>query len=1101
MPNGEPPITIEPLPDDSGQDAPWTIEPLETEDWQAHEDAIAPVAPLTIEPLETPDPQPIAEATPPLPTTVEPIAPPAPVAKPIRETAAQRIAGATTPTTPRTPLPEQPGQPAIRSPFETHEDSQRQQDQFMAQLLGGDPMARYGHPLTQSRDQQAARQADQSAFSDWLNDPALQLPVHADRQSLPDDAVMQDRVNQMLGIQSADDWLATLARFGHNPPPELVQARQDAIAKSARFMAAYRDLQPTRMGPALGLRRRDPLPPPYRGYTGPLDPNAIGYPQVLEKERARAQALRAANERVLAAGGNLYDTNLDGYAPPDPSDPANAVPSEALAGGKAYYPHVGEVLSPEDATLLWAYEQEYGELTKPKPGMGIIDAEPMAIVAYRREQGISPNKPITGAELRDQVLPRLRNSDWPVYARLTMRAVARAKEQLPKGVDLPNPLMRDYMLLDEARKRHIAIRHDGGGQRPINQIEQDVVAQLTMEFQRQASEEQKRLVARLPTEEKLLYLLGRAALTAASMPGQIWVGGSRLAGAAMDAAQDVTGVPLDSLREQTGEYNPEYDLVYRNILMQPAGIDLVAAQQRLDENLMAGSTYDQIGQGVGSMVGFMGGGWVASGLRYGAYVGPMLMGAAVNSEDIYQEAKHLGASESDARKAMLAGAMLGTTEGLPVGQAFERAGQAFKVFSKLDDAAGGRLWSVILKHGLQEGGEEALQESIQAIGGNVVIRQLVDENRGILEDLAANASMGGGLGTAAGVILSSMGAGRARLGQARNNAATAEAREAAERYLNPTGALQDALADRQVPTTPAPSTTPVMGETTTVVPDPAAAIDQYQTAMRQAFNDPAIELEQVAPITDGDRQVAQEASDLGYQVTFVRRTDGGAQTPAPATLDTTNPRHIIVEAGDSHTAQRAYVYHEILGHALRRIDQASWQQLLSQLQTHASGELSAAIDRYMDDSMAHGRESDLDAAIIPEEKVAELAASVAELVANQRITADDLAGIAMASPTLWQRFLAAAQRLAGRLGLRGGATIVERQQMAGEQAHAVSIFRQAHTSSASSGPPTNPAATGHSSPAPRPGGGDRGQHPASVRHDPLAGAGGGDPAGDGDRRE
>ncbi|KKM22158.1 hypothetical protein LCGC14_1628150, partial [marine sediment metagenome] len=148
----------------------------------------------------------------------------------------------------------------------------------------------------------------------------------------------------------------------------------------------------------------------------------------------------------------------------------------------------------------------------------------------------------------------------------------------------------------------------------------------------------------------------------------------------------------------------------------------------------------------GSGATFLATGGVVAALRGSSLAAAGTLGAVVETGATYEEAKASGATEEVARKAAVWALPLGALEAIPAERQLNRFLNAYR---------GGKRGQ-ILKAIVAGGGEEAIQEGIQTVGGNVIARALYDSERKLLEDLgpsvAAGAIVGGTLSGGAAAV-------------------------------------------------------------------------------------------------------------------------------------------------------------------------------------------------------------------------------------------------------------------------------------------------------------------------------------------------------------
>ena len=159
------------------------------------------------------------------------------------------------------------------------------------------------------------------------------------------------------------------------------------------------------------------------------------------------------------------------------------------------------------------------------------------------------------------------------------------------------------------------------------------------------------------------------------------------------------------------------------------------------------SFWGQVAGGAGSMVAFVGG-TLAGGLIGGpgtGFAAAAGLGGAANEAQIYREARDSGASEQDALRASRMAFWLGTAEAIPIDRALR------VLPPKLRGEVSNRLVQRLMRTA-QSGGEEALQEAINAIGNNMIASGIYDPDRGITEGVAEQALVGFVLGAGLGAI-------------------------------------------------------------------------------------------------------------------------------------------------------------------------------------------------------------------------------------------------------------------------------------------------------------------------------------------------------------
>lgn len=154
----------------------------------------------------------------------------------------------------------------------------------------------------------------------------------------------------------------------------------------------------------------------------------------------------------------------------------------------------------------------------------------------------------------------------------------------------------------------------------------------------------------------------------------------------------------------------------------------------------------EIAQGVGSMTGFMIGGFATSSLKMGAGLGSAVIGGAVGGTNAYEDAQRFDANNTQKWLALILGSGLGATEAIPIDRAFFRA----------DQATGG-LVTRMLQNTVSTSLEEFTQELAQATGEDLIAKFIYDEDRDLdagawLKQATVGAIVGGGSGAVISLI-------------------------------------------------------------------------------------------------------------------------------------------------------------------------------------------------------------------------------------------------------------------------------------------------------------------------------------------------------------
>jgi hypothetical protein len=162
---------------------------------------------------------------------------------------------------------------------------------------------------------------------------------------------------------------------------------------------------------------------------------------------------------------------------------------------------------------------------------------------------------------------------------------------------------------------------------------------------------------------------------------------------------------------------------------------------------------DQLSQGAGSALAFMGMGGLLSSAGWSPTLATAATGGAVGASQQYDDAVAHGATPEQAAIAYMGGAAFGLTEAFP--------GAIF--LNKFNAITGGKLLESIKTYGtniegstaweaVKGGLEEALQEGVQQIGQNWVAKDLAgyDPNRTLGEGFWQNVATGGIIGSLLG---------------------------------------------------------------------------------------------------------------------------------------------------------------------------------------------------------------------------------------------------------------------------------------------------------------------------------------------------------------
>lgn len=159
-----------------------------------------------------------------------------------------------------------------------------------------------------------------------------------------------------------------------------------------------------------------------------------------------------------------------------------------------------------------------------------------------------------------------------------------------------------------------------------------------------------------------------------------------------------------------------------------------------------GHTFARAG---GSFAGFAAGGVTGRLVKLPALVSAGAMGAASGASVQFQDALASGAGLADAYEAAKLGALVGTTEGLPIARLLDR----------FDKATGGTIRKAIIE-GVKGGVEEGGQELFQTLADNLIASDLVgyDPDRETFTGTGEGAGVGFTIGTLASVVAAMLGA-------------------------------------------------------------------------------------------------------------------------------------------------------------------------------------------------------------------------------------------------------------------------------------------------------------------------------------------------------
>jgi hypothetical protein len=146
-----------------------------------------------------------------------------------------------------------------------------------------------------------------------------------------------------------------------------------------------------------------------------------------------------------------------------------------------------------------------------------------------------------------------------------------------------------------------------------------------------------------------------------------------------------------------------------------------------------------LASGAGSMAYFIGVGILTGG------VGTAYSGATMNQSQVYRDALAFGADEDTARQAARWGAVIGSSEVIPIMRALEP-------LERYAPGIKNRVAAAIIKKIGGNATEEAIQEGTSQVLNNLVAKGYYDPERGITEGVAESALIGAILGGGVGAI-------------------------------------------------------------------------------------------------------------------------------------------------------------------------------------------------------------------------------------------------------------------------------------------------------------------------------------------------------------
>lgn len=191
------------------------------------------------------------------------------------------------------------------------------------------------------------------------------------------------------------------------------------------------------------------------------------------------------------------------------------------------------------------------------------------------------------------------------------------------------------------------------------------------------------------------------------------------------------------------------DAEVRDYLLYRMGVAMeeIANKAFPQDPRFAGTMTEQIGAGFGSSASFLAGGAFGRLLKLPQLISLMGMGSATQAVEQFEEALDFGATEDDARQAARWGALLGTSEAVPIN----------RLFNRWDKLSGGLLDSSI-KKALRSAGvqtvEEAGQEIFQTALSNKIAQEIYDKDRRIVDGIIEAGTVGGTVGAGTDLLFS-----------------------------------------------------------------------------------------------------------------------------------------------------------------------------------------------------------------------------------------------------------------------------------------------------------------------------------------------------------
>lgn len=166
----------------------------------------------------------------------------------------------------------------------------------------------------------------------------------------------------------------------------------------------------------------------------------------------------------------------------------------------------------------------------------------------------------------------------------------------------------------------------------------------------------------------------------------------------------------------------------------------------------------KIPKGIGSAGAFMAGGAGAKLLKVPAWLGVAGFGSASTGQSFYDDAIAKGADQRTAFLAGFVGNLVGPSEAVPL------AG----MLNRIDRITGGSFTKELIKNGVKESFEEAVQNSAQQVAQNFTAQQLYDNDRELFDGAGEAAGLGGAVGFVVSALASAVGLKLGRKGGEKN---------------------------------------------------------------------------------------------------------------------------------------------------------------------------------------------------------------------------------------------------------------------------------------------------------------------------------------------